>query len=782
MRAADAASRRLQFINAAVPGTTPRCWPFLVRAIDPHADRYRAVIIPLDTYRDDDSAVGAIDGAQRRQDLHYIVYEVGLDDVPVLARDFRGYGIFAAIDVLLRGPLLRDDFQNLINAPPARLASLARFDADPQADPLPRLRWRTLDGLRVDFSNGSISYPPGADSVERMELARELLRVPRASPSYAAYRREWLGRLLEHYRGTSTAVVFVRIPAQPIARPEPQPPNGTTLDFANRGARVIPQGPYRALERPALFDDHDHLNAAGAIRFSGLLGHDVAAVLSSPAPAMLAHRASGPAPISVLPPPAPPQWKWPRFSVLFAWGVPLYFQSYEFAIFFVIVAALFFCVPRSLKAIVLLVASYYFYARWNSWYLAFLIVLTASDYIVAIAMERRAERARKLLLTAGVAANLAFLGVFKYANFAGGIYAAVAHTAQPWMMRWFIPIGISFHTFQSISYLVDVYRGTIRPMRKPIDYALYIAFFPQLLSGPIIRAGLFFKELAAFAIPSTDAIVSGGGQILLGLVKKTVIADPFAHVADQYFGAIGAHPGAPAAWSGVLAFAMQIYFDFAGYSDMAIGCARLLGFEFPANFRMPYLATSITDFWHRWNISLSTWLRDYLYIPLGGNRRGKFATYRNLLITMLLGGLWHGANWTFVAWGAYHGIWLAVERALGIGRSARRKSGWVWAASAALTFGLVTLGWVLFRAPNFHEAASIYYQMFAGGPGAWLIAPSQILLVAIAFLIALLAERGALMPLRWPRLAQAGGLAIMVVALELLSRPGDVTPYVYFKF
>ncbi|MBV9277450.1 MAG: MBOAT family protein [Candidatus Eremiobacteraeota bacterium] len=618
--------------------------------------------------------------------------------------------------------------------------------------------------------------------MERTALANELLHVPRFSPSYAAYRRKWIGELVQQYRASATTILFVRIPAQPVHRNAPEPLGSSIADFAAQGARIIPADAYRALERPSLFDDHDHLNAIGALRFSRLLGTDVAAILTAPRANPAVRTSSGRAPISVLPPAAKTQWTWPSLSAIFAWGVPLYFQSYEFFIFFALVAALYFSVPKRAKPVVLLLASYYFYARWNGWYLIFLIALSASDYAVALAMEKRPQNVRKVLLVLGVAANLAFLAVFKYANFAGGIVGALLHTGQPWTLRWLVPIGISFHTFQSISYIVDVYRRSMRAVRNPIDYALYIAFFPQLLSGPIIRAGLFFKELAARAAPSSDAIVSGGGQILLGIVKKTVIADPFAHIADQYFGAVGAHPGAPAAWSGVLAFAMQIYFDFSGYSDIAIGCARLLGFEFPANFRMPYLATSITEFWHRWNISLSTWLRDYLYIPLGGNRRGSFATYRNLMITMLLGGLWHGANWTFVAWGAYHGVLLAIERALGVERLAARKNFPAWALSVSLTFVLVTFGWVLFRAPDFEVALQVVRAMVAGGAGTWLIPPAQVLLVAVAFVIALLADRGAFAPLRWPRLAQAGAFAVLVVALELLSRPGDVTPYVYFKF
>ncbi|MBV9972716.1 MAG: MBOAT family protein [Candidatus Eremiobacteraeota bacterium] len=779
---ADLAAQQFHFINAAVPGTTPRCWPFLVRAVDPRADRYRAVVIPLDTYADDDSAIGALDGGERRQDLHYIIYQIRLSDILSLASDFRAYGMLAAIDVLLRGPILRDDVQNLLVAPASRAALVARADADPQGDPVPRLRRHSLSGLRVNFAHRKIVYPAAADSAQRTQLARELLRVPHASPTYAEYRRKWLGQLVAHYRASGTTVIFVRIPAQP-ARPERAERLGDSIvELSSDGGVILPPAAYRRLERPALFDDYDHLNAAGAIRFSRLLGADVRKTLTSPHADHIAKRTNAKPPISVLPPPSAPQWRWPQVSSLFAWGEPIYFQSYEFFIFFAIVAALFFTVPKRAKTIVLLAASYYFYGRWNSWYLVFLIALTASDFAIALAMERCERHARTALLVLGVAANLAFLGVFKYANFAGGIFATLLHADQPWMLRWLVPIGISFHTFQSISYLVDVYRDKIRPIRSPWDYALYIAFFPQLLAGPIVRAGLFFTELAALSVPSADAIISGGGQILLGIVKKIVIADPFAHVADAYFGGVGSHPGAPAAWSGVLAFAMQIYFDFSGYSDIAIGCARLFGFEFPANFRMPYLATSITEFWHRWNISLSTWLRDYLYIPLGGNRHGRFATYRNLMITMLLGGLWHGASWTFVAWGAYHGALLGVEKALGIGRSAGKKNVVAWMASALLTFTLVTFGWVLFRAPNFHVALQVAHAMIAGGAGQWLIAPSQLLLVVIALVIALFADRGAFAPVRWSRLAQAGAFAVLIVALELLSRPGDVTPYVYFKF
>ena len=360
-------------------------------------------------------------------------------------------------------------------------------------------------------------------------------------------------------------------------------------------------------------------------------------------------------------------------------GIPLRFQSYEFWLFFAIVVALFYLLPRRYGRIVLLIVSYYFYARWNAWYVLFLWILTASDFAIAIWIEDAKERQRRsirLLLGLGVTANLAFLATFKYANFASSTVAALVGMHQnPWLVNLFVPIGISFHTFQSISYLVDVYRGRTVAVRKPLDYALYLAFFPQLLAGPIVRAGLFFGELFNWRPPGPEDFTYGAARASFGLVKKTVIADQFASVANAYFDSIASHPGAPAAWSALFAFSMQIYFDFSGYSDIAIGCARMLGFVFPENFRMPYLATSITDFWHRWHITLSTWLRDYLYVPLGGNRHGTLATLRNLMITMLLGGLWHGAQWTFVAWGGFHGVLLCVERVFGIGRAEKPAQG-----------------------------------------------------------------------------------------------------------
>ncbi|HEY6450366.1 MAG TPA: MBOAT family protein, partial [Candidatus Cybelea sp.] len=687
--AASAASGTLRFLNGGVPGTTPRCWPFFVRAIDPHADRVRAVVVAVDTYADDDSAIGSIDGDNRPMDLRYVVFQTRLRDIPKLAGSFSDprerveYGI----DLFWRGPELRDDFQALAANPAARIVQLEQAGRSTLYDPLAsHPRTESLDGLRVTFSKDAIVYPSGISAGERQAIATQVLTVAQPSPSYALYRRQWLEPIAARYAAAGVPVFFVRIPTRPAHREPTQNPSGSLLEIArDQHARLIPAGPYIALERPELFADEDHLNRAGSLRFSRLLGRDVARMLSGTAPGpstalrQAQRRRWGPAAskrqtrtglTGGVDPSRHHSASW--YAAAVGIGIPLRFQSYEFWLFVAIVAALFYGLPRRAGRYVLLIASYYFYARWNAWYVLFLWVLTASDFLIAIALERERDLRHhnpRLLLALGVAANLAFLGSFKYTNFASGTIAALLGMHEnPWIVNLFVPIGISFHTFQSISYLVDVYRGRMTAIRKPLDYALYLAFFPQLLAGPIVRAGLFFGELFAWRPPGPDDVSYGLTRAGFGLVKKMAIADQFADVANAYWGSIANHPGAPAAWSALFAFAMQIYFDFSGYSDIAIGCARLFGFVFPENFRMPYLATSVTDFWHRWHITLSTWLRDYLYIPLGGNRHGEAATLRNLMLTMLLGGLWHGAQWTFVAWGAYHGAALCVERVAGIGR------------------------------------------------------------------------------------------------------------------
>jgi len=461
------------------------------------------------------------------------------------------------------------------------------------------------------------------------------------------------------------------------------------------------------------------------------------------------------------------------------------FQTWHFALFFSIVTALFYSIGLKRGKIVLLLASYYFYATWNAAYVVMLLAITAIDYVCAIAIDGPALY-RKRILVLGVVANLALLGTLKYANFAIASWTSIfgPHQHVP-VLDLLVPLGISFHTFQSISYLVDVYRGKMRAIRAPLDYALYLAFFPQLVSGPIVRAELFFRELAAWQRPSAQDMLDGLASIVVGLVKKTVVADQFAVVANAYFGNVATHPGAPAAWSGAFAFAIQIYFDFSGYTDIVIGLARILGFAFPQNFVRPYLANSLTDFWHRWHITLSTWLRDYVYIPLGGSRGGELATIRNLLLTMLLGGLWHGASWTFVGWGAFHGVLLALERLTGRAKIAAnlRVGSLGWALSLALTFALVTIGWVFFRAQTFETAFAIMRAMFAGGAGPVLLVPWQVSTVALFFGFELWVElRGAVRFRALPAMLQVGVLAGFALALELLGYQGPSASFIYFRF
>jgi len=793
--AATAAGGGLRFLNGGVPGTTPRCWPFFLRAVDPGPSRYRAIVIAVDTYADDDSAIGSLDGDDRPMDLRYVVFQTRLSDLPKLAGSFSDprERVEHGIDLFLRGPELRDDFQAFAADPLARLRAIEQARGQTTYDPLAaHPRRENLDGLAVNFATGSILYPPDASADERAAIATQVLQAPKPSPSYAVYRERWIAPIVARYAAAGVPTIFVRIPTRPVHRSGSQRPSGSLAEIAREyDARLLPADKYLALERPALFADEDHLNAAGSLRFSRLLGGDVArSVADPPRPAAKATPSAETAPAAPSPDPPhahhSPSWLAAAVGI----GIPLPFTSYEFWLFFAIVAALFYVVPRRARWYVILVASYYFYARWNAWYVLFLWILTASDFAIGIALERARDRGRnaRLLLALGVAANLAFLGSFKYTNFASSTVATLIGMHQnPWLVNLFVPIGISFHTFQSISYLVDVYRGKIAAVRKPLDYALYLAFFPQLLAGPIVRAGLFFGEFFAWRPPGPDDISYGLARAGFGLVKKMAVADQFASVANGYFDAIAAHPGAPAAWSAMFAFGMQIYFDFSGYSDIAIGCARLLGFVFPENFNMPYLATSITDFWHRWHITLSTWLRDYLYIPLGGSRYGTPATLRNLMLTMLLGGLWHGAQWTFVAWGGFHGAMLCFERLVGIGHERTRPRGAALLVRVAVTFTLVTLAWVLFRAQSFDAALAVYRQLFAGGGGATLLSGWQAVLAAgiIAFgALRLLLDRWKFEP-AWPQLrpfARVASLAGLLLALMLFTWPGISPTFIYFKF
>jgi alginate O-acetyltransferase complex protein AlgI len=384
------------------------------------------------------------------------------------------------------------------------------------------------------------------------------------------------------------------------------------------------------------------------------------------------------------------------------------FNSFHFVVFFVIVLALNQSLRRwpGAQKLMLLAASYYFYGQWNWLYLLLILFSTVTDYAIGLGLVR-VRRPRNLMIVSLVV-NLGVLFFFKYANWAIANWNAVdalvggSLTISP--LDLLLPVGISFYTFQSMSYTIDVYRGDSPPRRNFLDYSLFIAFFPQLVAGPIVRDGEFFHELDRDRSIDFATVRQALVLIALGYVKKMVVADNLAAVVDPVFDASTAQ----GFWDTLLAiyaFAFQIYCDFSGYTDIAIGCALLLGFRFPKNFNYPYVAESVQDFWRRWHMTLSRWLRDYLYISLGGNRKGTTRTRINLMLTMLLGGLWHGASWNFVIWGGLHGTYLAFERVIH-----RRWPGWNRDSRAMrclrmfVTFHLVCFAWIFFRA---HDLAGV---------------------------------------------------------------------------
>lgn len=420
------------------------------------------------------------------------------------------------------------------------------------------------------------------------------------------------------------------------------------------------------------------------------------------------------------------------------------FVTLAYFLFFFAVLVLFYGLSSfQYRKYLLLLASYFFYGSWNWKFLPLLWLLTLIDYYAAIWISTTTAPRRRLALSFSLVANLAFLGIFKYYNFVGENLAWVlGKPLNSFFVDIVLPLGISFHTFQSISYVVDVYRGGQKPIRNFLDYALYIAFFPQLVAGPIVRAGTFFADLYNWRPPVSREVKRGASLLILGLVKKLVLADNFAIVSDNYFGAIQAHPGSLAAWGGLFSFAIEIFFDFSGYTDMAIGSALLLGFHFPRNFKQPFLAISVTDFWRRWHISLSSWLRDYLYIPLGGSRHGAWNAYKNLFLTMVIGGLWHGARWGFVAWGAFNGLFLAFEKATGLNRVRERPLKLLDLPWVILTFVIFCLGVVFVRANTMRDAFTVINALFHKPSGVWPIETALLVLLGCSLLITLLEDRG----------------------------------------
>ena len=372
----------------------------------------------------------------------------------------------------------------------------------------------------------------------------------------------------------------------------------------------------------------------------------------------------------------------------------------------------YYATPERHRSVTILLGSYLFYGWWRIDFLFLFAAVTTVNYIVGLCIASNNEQDDQALakkwLTAGVVGNLSTLAYFKYANFGADSVNSVLTSlgSDPWLVtNVILPIGISFYIFQAISYLVDVYRQDTPPTKSFIQFAAFISLFPQLIAGPVLR----YKDVAdqfAYREHSADKFGEGCQRFMIGFIKKVVIADTIAPIVDAGFSA--EDPSTADAWLAVIAYTAQLYFDFSGYADMAIGLGLMMGFRFVENFNQPYISQSITEFWRRWHISLSNWLRDYLYFSLGGNRNGTFNTYRNNFLTMVLGGLWHGANWTFVVWGAWHGCILAIEKAIGIDAKSTKFSPPNW----ALTLFLVMIGWVVFRADSLGTAFQLYQAMF----------------------------------------------------------------------
>ncbi|MCH2170867.1 MBOAT family protein [Myxococcota bacterium] len=470
------------------------------------------------------------------------------------------------------------------------------------------------------------------------------------------------------------------------------------------------------------------------------------------------------------------------------------FNSLAFAVFFAVVFAAYALLPHRARRFWLLLASYGFYASWDWRFLGLIWVSTAVDYAVALRLAANDDaHSRRRWITLSLIVNLGILGFFKYAGFfaesLADLIAPFGHAIPDFALQVVLPVGISFYTFQSLGYTLDVYRGQLQPTRNLLDFALFVAFFPQLVAGPIERASRLLGQIATPRHLSWEGLGAGSWLILWGLFKKTVVADSLSQVVDAVY-APGAAATGPEVVLATYAFAFQIYCDFSGYTDIARGTARCLGFDLMLNFRLPYFATSPADFWRRWHISLSTWLRDYLYIPLGGNRRGSRRTLINLLLTMLLGGLWHGAAWTFVAWGAYHGALLIIQRLLQptldrlapvSGTAARL---W-WLASILGTFHLICLGWLIFRSEDLGQVAHLLTTLFTsfeiGSTGDWWLPLGLLIAPVLAMQILQARSDDLSVQFRWPMPARAALYVALFFAIVVYGEDFGA-PFIYFQF
>ena len=483
------------------------------------------------------------------------------------------------------------------------------------------------------------------------------------------------------------------------------------------------------------------------------------------------------------------------------------FSSHLFIFYFLpLVLVAYYLSPRVIRHLTLCIFSYAFYGWANPSFMVLMLASTAVDYVCGLVIARQSRatwgqpiarleiggsrtRAQRVALAISICSNLSLLGFFKYFNFAVENYDALVAAigfeglALETAMRVTLPLGISFYTFQSMSYSVDIYRGEATAIRNPIDFACYVSLFPQLVAGPIIR----FSEVDDQLRRRTHTLVKfarGISFVSVGLAKKVLLANPCGKVADTVFDAGSA--GMFDSWAGVIAYAFQIYFDFSAYSDMAIGLGLMLGFVFPKNFDSPYHSASITEFWRRWHISLSTWLRDYLYIPLGGNRLSPLRTYINLAIVMLLGGLWHGASWNFLIWGGIHGGMLGLERMMGKDSLYRQLPKFI---RVGLTFVLVLFTWVFFRAADLPSAMRYCGAMLgmgtpteaAGLLGGVIYQPYYVLSMLIAAVVVWACPQtwDFTRRISWPK---TGAIALAFVVSIVVLTTQEFNPFIYFIF
>ncbi len=478
---------------------------------------------------------------------------------------------------------------------------------------------------------------------------------------------------------------------------------------------------------------------------------------------------------------------------------PLIFSSGLFLFLFAGFLLLYTALRRTttLRILYVILFSLYFYYKSSGVYFLLLVFAAASDYIIARHIYSIPDRRKKKWLVAlSVAVNLGMLGYFKYTNFLIDISHTLFGEGFLQFQNIFLPVGISFFVFQSMSYTIDIYRGELRPLDHWHDYLFYLSFFPQLVAGPIVRARDFIPQIRQNPVVVTRGMFGMGVYLILtGLFKKAIISDYISlNFVDRIFDEPLLYTGFECL-AGIYGYALQIYCDFSGYSDMAIGIALLLGFRFPINFDSPYQSATITEFWHRWHISLSTWLRDYLYIPLGGNRKGRLRAYANLMITMLLGGLWHGAAVRFILWGALHGVALALHKLWmsivpGAKREGRDMTPVMRILGIVVTFHIVCLGWLMFRAESMQTVSLMLHQIFEHFNAPMI--PQMIdgyavvfSLIAVGYLLHFLPHSAEV----WAQKRVIGSsLVVQVVLMAVMiwcvmqTKSSDIQPFIYFQF